>query len=122
MSFWKSAAQVLFFIILSYLMNRLVEVLHWSVPGSILGLALVFVSLQLKLIKLEWIDLGAKWLLAEMLLFFIPPAAGMIQYKTLLLGSGFRILLVVVVSTIMVMLCAGLLAEWIAKPKENKPL
>lgn len=122
LSFWKSAAQVLFFIILSYLMNRLVEVLHWSVPGSILGLALVFVLLQLKLIKLEWIDLGAKWLLAEMLLFFIPPAAGMIQYKTLLLGSGFRILLVVVVSTIMVMLCAGLLAEWIAKPKENKPL
>ncbi|OXM86468.1 CidA/LrgA family holin-like protein [Paenibacillus rigui] len=120
-TFVKSTLQVLIFIIISYVMNRIADTLHVSIPGSILGLGLVFVLLQTKVIKLEWLDLGAKWLLAEMLLFFIPPAAGMIQYKALLLNSGFRIVLVVVISTVLVMVCAGLVAEWIAKPKENKP-
>lgn len=67
------------------LMNGMTSLLHLKIPGSILGIALVFLLLQIKVLKLEWIDLGAKWLLSEMLLFFIPPAAGMIQYQTLLL-------------------------------------
>ncbi|UUZ95589.1 CidA/LrgA family protein [Paenibacillus sp. P25] len=78
--------------------------------------------LQMKILKLEWIELGAKWSLAEMLLFFIPPAAGMIQYKEPLLSSGFRILLVVVCSTVTVMVCAGVLTESLAKLRRRERL
>ncbi|MEK8129965.1 CidA/LrgA family holin-like protein [Paenibacillus filicis] len=118
-AFLKSLAQVLFFIAVSSLMNALAQLLRLPVPGSILGLALVFLLLQFKLIKLEWIDLGAKWLLAEMLLFFIPPAAGMIEYKAILLASGMRILIVVACSTVLVMICSGLLTERFARKKER---
>jgi holin-like protein len=117
--FLKSLGQVLFFVLISMLMNGLASLLHLKIPGSILGIALVFILLQIKVLKLEWIDLGAKWLLAEMLLFFIPPAAGMIKYQTLLLSNGPRILLVVVCSTVAVMICAGLLTQSIAKIKER---
>ncbi|WP_019535488.1 CidA/LrgA family protein [Paenibacillus ginsengihumi] len=116
----KSLGQVLFFILVSLLMNRLADWLHWKIPGSILGIGLVFALLQLKILKLEWIDLGAKWLLAEMLLFFIPPAAGMIQYKELLLDSGLRILLVIVCSTVVVMACSGLLTERLARVRKGE--
>lgn len=118
----KSLGQILFFVLVSCLMNRLTGWLHLKVPGSILGIGLVFVLLQMKILKLEWIELGAKWLLAEMLLFFIPPAAGMIQYKELLLSSGFRILLVVVCSTVTVMVCAGVLTESLAKLRRRERL
>jgi holin-like protein len=120
MKFLKSIGQIMFFIVISLVMNELVDVLHWKIPGSILGILLVFILLQTKLIKLEWIDLGASWLLAEMLLFFIPPAVSMIQYEDLLLSSGLRILLVMLCSTIVVMIGAGLLAQKIAKQRERK--
>jgi holin-like protein len=120
-AFLKSIAQVLFFIVISGSMNLLVQLFRLPIPGSLLGLGLVFLLLQLRLIKLEWIDLGAKWLLAEMLLFFIPPAAGMMEYKAVLLASGLRILLVVIFSTLIVMICAGLLTERFANRQERKP-
>ncbi|XOK61814.1 CidA/LrgA family holin-like protein [Paenibacillus elgii] len=120
-AFVKTLGQVLFFVLVSWLLNGLATLLHLPVPGSILGIILVFVLLQLKIIRIEWIDLGAKWLLAEMLLFFIPAAAGMIQYQSLLRDNGLPIMLVLVSSLIVVMLSAGLVAQAIVKRKERFP-
>lgn len=118
----KGTVQVLFFVVFSMLMNQLVKVLHLNIPGSILGIGVLFLLLQTKVIKLEWIDIGAKWLLAEMLLFFIPPAVGIIQYQDLIKSSGFRILFAVAASILIVMIAAGLTAERLAKRKEPDSL
>ncbi|KEQ24033.1 CidA/LrgA family holin-like protein [Paenibacillus tyrfis] len=120
-AFVKTLGQVLFFVLVSWLLNGLATLLHLPIPGSILGIVLVFVLLQLKIIRIEWIDLGAKWLLAEMLLFFIPAAAGMIQYQSLLRDNGLPIMLVLVSSLVVVMLSAGLVAQAIVKRKERTP-
>jgi holin-like protein len=114
----KGALQIVFFIVFSWGMNRLTEICHWNIPGSILGIVVLFALLQLKIIKLKWIDLGAKWLIAEMLLFFIPPTVGIVQYKALIVDSGARILLVVAGSIFIVMTATGLIAERLAKHKE----
>jgi holin-like protein len=118
----KGAVQVGFFVVFSIFMNQLVKVLHLNIPGSILGIAVLFLLLQTKVIKLEWIDMGAKWLLAEMLLFFIPPAVGIIQYQELIHSSGIRILIAVSASILAVMIAAGLMAERLAKRKEADSL
>lgn len=111
--------QVLFFVALFWTLNGLSVWLHLKVPGSILGLILVFLLLHFRVIKVEWVELGSKWLVAEMLLFFIPPAAGMMQFKDLLLGSGVQILLVIVVTSILVMVCAGVMTQFVASRKER---
>ncbi|ANY66380.1 holin [Paenibacillus sp. BIHB 4019] len=111
--------QVLFFVALFWTLNGLSVWLHLKVPGSILGLILVFLLLQFRVIKVEWVELGSKWLVAEMLLFFIPPAAGMMQFKDLLLGSGVQILLVIVVTSVLVMVCAGVMTQFMAGRKER---
>ncbi|MCP3773123.1 CidA/LrgA family holin-like protein [Paenibacillus sp. MZ04-78.2] len=120
-AFVKTLGQVLFFVLVSRLLSGLAALLHLPVPGSILGIVLVFVLLQLKIIRIEWIDLGAKWLLAEMLLFFIPAAVGMVQYQALLRDYGLPIMLVLVCSLVVVMLSAGLMAQAIVKRKERTP-
>lgn len=117
----KSVLQIGFFMLVSIAMNQLVVLMHWPIPGSILGIVVVFIGLQTKLIKLEWIDAGASWLLAEMLLFFIPPAVSLIQYGDLIMSSGLRILLVMLVSSIAVMAGAGFLAQWMVKDKRRNP-
>lgn len=121
-AFGTGVLQVGFFIGFSMAMNQLVKLLHLSIPGSILGIGLLFLLLQTKVIKLEWIDLGAKWLLAEMLLFFIPAAVGMVQYRELIHSSGLQLFLAVTGSILAVMVAAGLTAEKLAGRKESKPL
>jgi holin-like protein len=118
-SFVIQASQIVFFMAVSKVMNAVTPLLHSPIPGSILGMLLIFVLLLTGVIKLEWVDAGAKWLLAEMLLFFIPSAVGVLPYKSLLLGSGLQIAVVIVCSTIIVMACAGTMAQGLAKLRER---
>lgn len=112
--------QVAALFLISMAMNKLAELLHLKIPGSILGIVLLFILLQTKVIKLKWIEQGANWLLAELLLFFIPSAVGVMQYIPLLENEGLQILLVVVLSTIIVMLSSGMIASRIVKRKEKQ--
>lgn len=112
--------QVAALFLISMAMNKLAELLHLKIPGSILGIVLVFILLQTKVIKLEWIERGANWLLAELLLFFIPSAVGVMQYFPMLENDGLQILLVVILSTVIVMLSSGGVASGITKRKEDK--
>jgi len=115
----KGILQVAVLMGFSELLNMLVRWLHLPVPGSIIGIALVFILLQTKVIKLEWVELGANWLLAELLLFFIPSAVGIMNYIPMLEHDGVRIVVIVIFSTILVMVSSGLLAGTMAKRKER---
>ncbi|MFC0214589.1 CidA/LrgA family holin-like protein [Paenibacillus chartarius] len=118
-AFVRLGSQVLFFMAVSKGMNVITPLLQLPIPGSIIGMLLVFVLLLLGVIKLEWVEAGAAWLLAEMLLFFIPSAVGVLPYKSLLLGSGLQIVIVIVSSTALVMACAGLVAQGLAKIRDR---
>lgn len=108
----------LFFISLA--MNYIAKWMHLPIPGTILGIIVLFILLKTNVIKLSWIEQGANWLLAELLLFFIPAAVGVMNYMSLLERDGIRILLVVISSTIVVMASSGLVASRISKRKEQR--
>lgn len=116
----KTTAQVVFFIAFSKLADMLVQWLHLPIPGSILGILLLFALLKLGVVRLGWIELGTRWLLAEMLLFFIPSAVGIVDYGSLVADSGLRIAATIVVSTAAVMACSGWIGGRIAASKEKK--
>ncbi|WP_230202442.1 CidA/LrgA family holin-like protein [Paenibacillus ihumii] len=115
-----SAVQVVLLFFISIAMNWLAELLHLPIPGSILGIIVIFALLKMNMIKLTWIEQGANLLLAELLLFFIPSAVGIMKYIPLLESDGLRILVVVISSTFIVMLSSGLIASRITKRKESK--
>lgn len=113
--FFKIVIQVSVLILFSLLGNSLVQWFRLPIPGSIIGLLLIFILLKLQIFHLEWIESGANWLLTELLLFFIPSAVGIIQYKSLIITQGSQFLLVILISTIAVMTSTGLIAELILK-------
>ena len=98
--------------------NLLSNLMHLPFPGSVIGLLLLFLSLKLRIIRLEWVELGATFLLAEMLIFFVPAAVGVLQYRDLVITEGPRIFIVIVLSTTLVMSVSGLLAEYLNKKRE----
>ncbi|WP_145044623.1 CidA/LrgA family protein [Paenibacillus xylanexedens] len=111
--------QVAILMAFSLLMNQLAGALHLPVPGSILGMVVLFLLLQTGVVKLRWIEVGAAWLLGELLLFFIPSAVGIMNYMPMLEHDGLQILFIVLLSTFLVMVCTGLVATRIAKRKER---
>lgn len=68
-------------------------------PTMVLMLALIVC----RIIPLSWVRAGARWLLAEMLLFFVPAVVAVVNYAHLLLVDGWRIFSVIAISTLMVL-------------------
>ncbi|MFC3770490.1 CidA/LrgA family protein [Paenibacillus sp. GCM10012303] len=114
------ALQILFFVGIAQIADVLASILPIPVPGSIVGIVLLFVLLKLKIVRLGWIEQGSNWLIAQMLLFFIPATVGIMNYKSMFMTSGLRIVGTIVISTAAVMICSGYIGERIAARKERE--
>ena len=99
--------QILFIYIFLFLGSGVKAVVPIPIPASMVGLLL----LLLGIVKLEWIEQGGNWLLAELLLFFIPSAVGIINYDELLSWQGIGSILMVGVSTFIVISSTAFISE-----------
>lgn len=114
--------QLLFIVLLAVIGNSLAVWMGLSIPGSLISLILVFLSLQLKLIKLKWIEDGANWLLSKLLLFFIPSLVGIVQFPETFLNFGIPLFIIVLTTTLVVMVSSGIIADQLAKTKKEQIL
>lgn len=89
--------------------------LGWPIPGGVIGLALLLLAFALGWVKPAALQLGAGLLMAEMLLFFIPALMSLLDYGGLLREEGWRILLVIGVSTLVVMLVTAFTVELVCR-------
>lgn len=93
--------------------------LNLPIPGGVIGLALLLLTFATGLVKPATLQTGAGLLLAEMLLFFIPPLMSLLDYGTLLRNEGWRIMLVIGCSTLMVMLVTAFTVEMVCRLKDR---
>jgi holin-like protein len=112
--------QVCFLHVFLFLGTELKQIIPLPIPGSMFGLFLLFLALCCKVIKLEWVEQGAKWLMAELLLFFIPSAVGIVNYQQIISLQGVEIVLLIACSTVIVMGMTALTAEKISVRKRSE--
>ncbi|MGF6596539.1 holin-like protein [Paraburkholderia sp. GAS448] len=98
-----------------YVADLLVRRLGLPVPGGVVGLAALLALLFCGGLPSRWIKAGADWLLSDMLLFFIPAAVAAVQYGGLFKEDGWRLALVVVAGTLMVMVAVAFAVEQAAR-------
>lgn len=103
--------QVLLLCLVWLLASRLSHAYLPEIPAGVLGMFLVLAALALGWLPLAWCKSGARWLLAEMLLFFIPATVAVVQYPQLLGSVGVRIVLVILLSTVLVMTVTSLVVD-----------
>ena len=94
------------------------KLLNLPVASGVLGFFLLLFLLEMKWLKLAHVERGTDLLLAELLLFFIPPVVGVIQYQDLLITSGWKILLVILISTALVMMVSVYSVRFLLKQPE----
>ncbi|MFM5463555.1 CidA/LrgA family protein [Aeromonas simiae] len=88
-----------------------VRTLHLPLPANLTGMLLLLALILLKVVRPHWLKAGANWLLAEMLLFFVPAVVAVINYQDLLLTEGWRIGVVLVLSTVLVLGTTALVVD-----------
>lgn len=84
------------------------------VPGSVIGLLLLFILLTFNIIPEKWIAEGASFMTKHLILFFIPATVGMMNYYHLFAGKGFLLVIITVVSSLLVLIISGYVSEKIA--------
>ncbi len=80
------------------------------VPSSILGLFMLLLAIFMG-VPIRWFGFGAYWLIANMLLFFIPALISVVNYQELIISQGIGILAVICLSTLLVMATTALVVE-----------
>ncbi len=98
----------------------IVALLHVPLPGSVIGLLLLVLSLHVKLVKVEYIQDGAGFLIGVLTLFFIPATVGVIDYPELFSTTGLLIMLAVIASTLISIYVTGLLSQMVEKKELAK--
>lgn len=85
------------------------------IPGSVIGLILMFLLLTTGLLKVNWVEEGAKSMNKHLVLFFIPATVGIMNHYELFAGKGIFLIVIVLFSTILVMATAGLVSQWLVR-------
>jgi holin-like protein len=78
-----------------------------SIPGTVIGMVLLFLALMTKFIRLEQIDQVTKFLLDHLAFLFVPAGVGLISSLEIIGSSWLPILVIVLVSTVAVIGVTG---------------
>jgi holin-like protein len=105
---------------ISFLGELLNALIPLPIPASIYGLVILFLALSFKIIKLEQVEETANFLIAIMLIFFVPPAVGIMNSFSELGDFAAQAITIILVSTVIVMVVTGHTAQLIAKIKKQR--
>ncbi|MCC0640286.1 MULTISPECIES: CidA/LrgA family protein [unclassified Clostridioides] len=89
------------------------------IPGSIVGMLLLFILLQFKVLDLSSIENISGFFLDNMAVFFIPAGVSLIKSLDLIKENVLVLLLVICLSTLVVMYTTGIIVEKMIKKKEE---
>ena len=109
----KIYLQLLIIFGFSFIGNVISNVFRLPVPGSILGMILLFLALQFKILQFRHVDEAGSFLINNMTILFLPAGVGIMAKWNLISHFWAQILLIVVGALIINMLILGKLVEWI---------
>lgn len=105
--------------------EMIVRLLGISLPGGLVGMAIVLVLLSSRRMSLFSMRRGARWFLAEMLLFFVPAVLAVVNHRELFGLLGLKILIVIAAGTLCVMGVTALTVElcyrWTSRHDHSGP-
>lgn len=119
MKFTKIIVQVVALYVFYMIGTWIERALHLPIPGSLIGMFLLFALLSLKVLPLKWFDFGAETLVDLMPFLLIPSIVGLMNYGSFFVHQGMALVLTVVVSTFLIIVAAGHTGQYFAKRKEG---
>lgn len=116
----KYIKQFMLILFISFLGEILKYILPFPIPASIYGLVLLFLCLETGVVKLGAVEDTAKYLVEIMPLMFIPAGVGLLDSWGALQPVLLKIAVITVVSTIVVMIAAGRVTQFVIRMRKQK--
>lgn len=107
----SACLQIGVLVMLWLLADALMRRLGLPVPAGIVGLLVLLLAFTMRWLSPRSFARGAQWLLAEMLLFFVPAAMILLDNRQMFGWLGLKLLLVVVTGTLLVMASTAVTVE-----------
>ncbi|WP_276643691.1 CidA/LrgA family protein [Siccibacter turicensis] len=82
----------------------LASLLPVAIPGSIIGMLILFVLLSLQIVPAKWVKPGCHALIRYMVLLFVPIGVGVMQYTDVLRAQFGPVVVSCAISTLVVFL------------------
>ena len=112
-----------FWLLFFYLLGLGVSILVGGViPGSVLGMLLLFIALALGWVEPGRVDRLSELLLDNMVLFFLPAAVGLIASVGLILNNLTAILVAAAVSTVLIVAAVGITQQRLEVRKRKRKI
>ncbi|GAA6134626.1 CidA/LrgA family protein [Oceaniserpentilla sp. 4NH20-0058] len=93
----------------------------WPVPGSVLGMLLLFMTLVIRGGVSDSVKQSSQSLLPYLPLFIVPASVGIVNYMDLIKMEGHIILLAMIVSLLVgIPLCGWLVQKTMSTPAKHK--
>lgn len=82
-----------------------------AIPGSVIGMVLLFLALQMNVIDLEQVDEVGTWLTDNMAIFFVPAGVGLLANFDVLAEYWVQLIIIMVVTVSLMMLFVGKIVQ-----------
>ncbi len=90
------------------------------IPGSIIGMILLFILLKIKVIKVESIEELSNFFLDNMAIFFVPAGVSLINSLDLIGSNVIVLAAIILISTTLVMIVTALVVEKMIEMKSKR--
>jgi holin-like protein len=91
-----------------------------AIPGSVLGMVLLFFALHFKWLKIEQVDEVGTWLTDNMAIFFVPAGVGLMTNFDVLAEWWLQLLIIMLVTVAVMMWFVGQIVQWVQKRMQKK--
>ncbi|MFA9397869.1 MAG: CidA/LrgA family protein [Clostridiaceae bacterium] len=103
-------------ILIPYIIGLALELIfNLPIPATVIGLILLFLGLQIGIVKVEMIQELCDFLLSNMAFFFIPAGVGLMTAFGVLKGKWIPFIIIVIFSTCIVWIVTAFVVKFLRK-------
>lgn len=111
----KIIKQLFWLFLFSFLGELLSYLSPIAVPGSVLGMVLLFTALQFNWIGMEQVEDAGEWLTNNMAILFIPAGVGLMTNFGIISSVWWQLLVVIFISTTLMIALVGVVVQLIIR-------
>lgn len=106
--------------IINYIGIIISKIFNLPIPGTIIGMILFFVLLYTKILKVEKVENAVSVLILNMTTLFMPPTIKVLDHIHLLSGQFFKVILLIILTTIITLGITGKIVQFMIELTEKK--
>lgn len=116
----KQLKQLFWILLFSFIGEFLSLISPVAIPGSVIGMVLLFVALHFKWVKMVQVEQVGTWLTDNMAIFFVPAGVGLMTNFDILGDIWWQLLVTIVITTTLMIAFVAVVVQWLKRRTDRK--